>query len=226
MSAADEQLPDGTRAVRILVVDDHRTFAELLSFALQAEPGMECVGSAASAAEAIVMAAQLRPDVVVMDIQMPGQDGLSGARRIREELPEAAIAVVTAYRDPEWVVRAAQAGANAFVPKSGSLTEVLDVLHRVRKGHLLLSPSTFGPATAAPPKPDVATPTLTHRERDVLGLMGRAMPPRAIARVLGITLHTCRGYVKSIHSKLGARSQLEAVVRAQELGLVEAPDQR
>ncbi|MHA6795247.1 response regulator [Pseudonocardia bannensis] len=218
--------PDTARNLRVLVVDDHKTFADLLSFALSTEPGLECVGTAFNAGEAIAAAQELRPDVIVMDIEMPRQDGLAATRRIREIAPESVIAVVSAHRDPEWVVRAAQAGASAFVPKDGSLDEMLDVLRRVRNGSMLVAPSTFGPGgpPTAPRPSSAPAPTLTQRELDVLNCLGRGMPPKSIARVLGISLHTCRGYVKSLHSKLGVRSQLEAVVRAQQLGLIEAPD--
>ena len=212
-------------ALRVLVVDDHQTFADLLSLALSSEPDLQCVGTAGSAAEAVAMAAELRPDVVVMDIEMPRQDGLAATRRLREVLPDLVIVVVTAHRDPQWVLRATQAGASAFVPKNGSLPEMLDVLRRARTGGMLVAASAFGAATApverAPARPRVE---LTQRERDVLHCLNRGMAPKAIARVLGISLHTCRGYVKSLLAKLGVSSQLEAVVTAQRLGLIDRSD--
>lgn len=218
----------GLTTARVLIVDDHRTFSELLKFALDGEPDFDCVGTASSAAEAVDAASRLRPDVVVLDIQMPRQDGISAARQIRDLLPDTAIAVVSAHHDPDWVVRAAQAGANGFVAKDGSLTEMLDVLRRVRVGTMLTAPSVFAhpgrDESACAPPVDPEPVSLTDRERDVLVHMGAGMPPKAIARVLGISLHTCRGYVKSIHTKLGVRSQLEAVVRAQRLGIIEPPD--
>jgi len=209
-------------ATRVLVVDDHRTFAELLAGALQAA-GMDVVGTAHSAAQAFAMAQETRPDLVVMDIQMPRQDGLSATRRLREVAPSAVVAVVSDHRDPEWVVRATQAGASAFIPKDGSLAEMLDIISRVRAGHMLIAPSTFstGPTAGARPVPvDEILPQLTRREQEVLDCLGRGMQVKGIARVLGIGLETCRGYVKSLHAKLGARSQLEAVVKAQQLGLL------
>ncbi|WP_336028525.1 response regulator transcription factor [Geodermatophilus sp. FMUSA9-8] len=204
----------------VLVVDDHVTFAELLAGALESS-GMVAVGIASSAAQAIAMARELQPDVVVMDIEMPQQDGLAATRRVREVAPDAVVAVVTAHRDPDWVVRAAQAGASAFVPKDGSLAEMIDVLGRVEAGSMLVAPSTFASGASAIPAPrGPMRPQLTRREQEVLDCLGRGMQVKNIARVLGITLETCRGYVKSIHAKLGVRCQLEAVVKAQELGLL------
>jgi DNA-binding NarL/FixJ family response regulator len=207
---------------RVLVVDDHRTFAELLSGALETA-GMEVLGTAHSAAEAVAVARDTQPDIVVMDIEMPRQDGLTATRRLREVAPGAVVAVVTAHRDPDWVVRATQAGASAFIPKDGSLAEMIDVLTRVRPGQMLVAPSTFSgssPGGSRPVPVNEARPQLTRREQEVLDCLGRGMQVKAIARVLGITLETCRGYVKSLHVKLGVRSQLEAVVKAQQLGLL------
>jgi len=215
--------------LRVLVVDDHQTFADLLSLALGAEPDLEAIGTAGSAAEAVSMAAELKPDVVVMDIEMPRQDGLAATRRLREVLPDVVIVVVTAHRDPQWVLRATQAGASAFVPKNGSLPEMLDVLRRARNGGMLVAASAFGSTSAAAePAAPAAGPRieLTQRERDVLHCLSRGMAPKAIARVLGISLHTCRGYVKSLLAKLGVSSQLEAVVTAQRLGLIESTEDR
>ena len=211
-------------APRVLVVDDHPTFAELLAGALQAA-GMVVLGMAHSAAQAVAMAEDLQPDVVVMDIQMPRHDGLSATRRVLEVAPLTVVAAVSDHRDPEWVVRATQAGACAFIPKDGPLAEMLDILTRVRAGQMLIAPSTFSTPPTGGPRPaplhEAHTP-LTRREREVLECLGAGMQVKAIARVLGISLETCRGYVKSLHAKLGARSQLEAVVKAQQLGLLPA----
>jgi DNA-binding NarL/FixJ family response regulator len=138
-----------TDAPSVLVVDDHRTFAELLAGALEAS-GMSCVGTASSADEGVAMALELQPDIVVMDIEMPRQDGLTATRRIREAAPTTIVAVVTAHRDPDWVVRAAQAGASAFIPKDGSLAEMIEVLGRVQAGQMLVAPSTFASGPVAP----------------------------------------------------------------------------
>src|SRR5919112_2039760 len=164
MTLAQVERP--TDLARVLVVDDHRTFAELLSGAL-ASAGMNAVGTAHSAAQAVAMAQDLQPDVVVMDIQMPRQDGLSATRRLREVAPQAVVAVVSDHRDPEWVVRATQAGASAFIPKEGSLAEMTDAPTQGRRGKMLIPPPTFAPAPPAGNRPAPAgevVPRLTRRE--------------------------------------------------------------
>lgn len=207
----------------ILVVDDHRSFAEMLSAALETVDGLTCLATAGTAADGIALAGRLRPSIVIMDIQMPGQDGLVATRRIREAAPDTLIAIVTAHRDPQWISRAAQAGASAFIPKNGSLQEMLDVLRRVAHGQLIVASSAYkGDPPLTPPPATEATPALTTRELDVLTYLGKGMPARGIARVLGITLHTCRGYLKSVYAKLGVSTQLEAVVKARNLGLIDS----
>ena len=216
--------PYGLPIATVLVVDDHRSFADLLSAALNSVEGMQCVGTAATASEGISRAAELTPSIVIMDIQMPRQDGLMATRKIREVSPDSVIAVVTAYRDPAWISRAAQAGASAFIPKNGSLVEMIDVLRRVRQGQMLVAPSAFKGAPSLTPHPlTEAKPILTQREHEVLTYLGQGMSTQSIARVLGITLHTCRGYMKSLHNKLGVSTQLEVVIKAKSLGLIDSP---
>jgi DNA-binding NarL/FixJ family response regulator len=205
-----------------MIVDDHQAFAELLALALDGQPDFVVVGTVSGGDEAARMAAERRPDMVVMDIQLVAESGLDVTRRLRKELPETVVVVVTAHRDHDWVVRAAQAGASAFVPKSGSLDEMLSVLRDARQGSMVVASSLYESRAVRPVIPDPGASSLTVREAEVLTLMGRGMAPVAMARLLGISVNTCRGYVKSIHLKLDVRSQLEAVVKAQRLGIIEA----
>lgn len=171
------------------------------------------------------MAVRLRPRAVVMDIQMPHQNGLSATRQICDAVPGTVVAIVTAHKDSEWVSRAAQAGASAYIPKDGSLSEIVDVLRRARPNQMLVAPSVFGGFADSIPGPrSDSEPMLTPRELDVLRLLGQGMTASGIAHVLNITLHTARGYFKSLYSKLGVRSQLEAVVKAQQLRLIASAD--
>jgi len=213
------------RPARVLVVDDHVTFAELLSYAL-GDVGMECVGTAHCADEAVALARKLQPDIVVMDIEMPRTDGIVATRQIRDVAPNAVVAVLTAHRDPDWVVRATQAGASAFIPKHGTMAEMLEILGRIQPGQMLVAPSTFAPrpAPAATRRQDAPPPRLTDRERQVLECLSQGMQVKNIARVLGIAEETCRGYVKGLHSKLDVRTSLEAVIKAQRLGVLGPPD--
>jgi DNA-binding NarL/FixJ family response regulator len=214
----------GRPAISILIIDDHRSFAELLSAALNTIPGMLCVGVATSAASGISRAAELQPEGVVVDIHMPEHDGLFATRRIREVSPGSVIAVVTAYTEPEWISRAAQAGASAFIPKGGSLTELIDVLTRVRAGQMLVAPSTFNASPRlSRTAPDTGHVPLTPRELEVITYLGQGVQTEGIAKVLGVSVHTCRGYMKSLHAKLGVGTQLEAVIRAQSLGIIGVP---
>jgi len=207
-----------------MIVDDHSTFAELLALALNSQDDFACVGTAATVDEAVATAHRARPDLVVMDIQLGRESGLEAARQIRATAPDVVIVVVSSHRDPTWVVRAAQAGANAFAPKTGSLTEMLSVLRGARNGAMLIAPSLFNAAAGVIPQSGGLMEKLTGREQDVLTLMGQGMGASAIAKLLNISVHTCRGYVKTIHAKLNVRSQLEAVVKAQRLGLIKATD--
>ncbi len=209
---------EGLRTSTVLVVDDHRSFAEMLSAALDGVPGLTCIGTASSAAEGIALARRLQPDIVVMDIQMPREDGLAATARLREVLPDAVVAVVTAHTSPEWVSRAAQAGASAFVPKNGSLQEMIAILTSVQAGHMVVAPSTF---TAPAPAREDERPDLSQREIEVLRLLARGTPVRDMAPALGITVNTCRGYIKTVRRKLDSGSQLEAVLKARQLGLLD-----
>jgi DNA-binding NarL/FixJ family response regulator len=226
LAQLDQRDRRASATIRVLVVDDHDTFAELLAFALETEAGFECVGTAGSAAAAVEVALRTRPDIVVMDIELGPDSGLAAARRIRDVLPETVIVVVSAHCDPSWVAKAAQAGASAFAAKSGSLREMVAVLRSARNGSMLVAPTLFAQVPQPGPEHRKDVGTLTGRELDVLVLMGKGAAASEIACVLGITLNTCRGYVKAVHAKLGVRSQLEAVVKAQRLGLISATDER
>ena len=203
-----------------MIVDDHRCFADLLAGALTADRGLCCVGIAHCAAEAVRVADRVAPDLVVLDVRLGSDDGLQVARGIRARHPDAVIVVVSADADPEMPARAARAGANGYAPKSGSLPELLRILRTATVGSMLIAPSFFHHAAAE--CPSALIEPLTPRERDVLALMGKGLAPAAIAAALNITLSTCRGYVKNLHLKLGARSQLEAVMTAQRVGLIDA----
>jgi DNA-binding NarL/FixJ family response regulator len=167
----------------------------------------------------VALARRLQPDIVVMDINMPREDGLTATAKLREAVPHAIVAVVTAYTSSDWVSRAAQAGASAFVPKNGSLDEMIAILTSVQRGQMVVAPSTFSAVAGAVPAD--AAPDLSQREIDVLRLLAHGTAVKDMAPALGITVNTCRGYIKAVRQKLNAASQLEAVLKARQLGLLE-----
>lgn len=152
-----------TAGVRVLIIDDNASFRDLLSSALDTIDGIECVGAASSAAEGLQRVAELGPSLVVMDIMMPGLDGLSATRQLRQLSPGTAVAVVSAYGEGEWIARAADAGASAYIPKGGSLSEMVEVLRAARPGSMVVAPSLITAWTAWNSAPEPArAPALPH----------------------------------------------------------------
>jgi DNA-binding NarL/FixJ family response regulator/DNA-binding SARP family transcriptional activator len=196
-------------AVRILTVDGHRTFAELLTGALDREPDLHSVGSAVSVETGVQMCRVLAPDVVVMDYHLPDGDGLGAAIRILEHAPDTRIIMLTGDPSQDVLRQAAGIGICGFLPKDGSLAAVLDTIRHARAGNMVVDPSLVArigdlnpPSAGVPP-----TSPVSPRELDVLRLMAEGHEMRAVAQSLGISIHTCRGYVKTIFSKLGAHSR-------------------
>ncbi|MFP5335169.1 MAG: response regulator transcription factor [Actinomycetes bacterium] len=211
---------DTTTRTRVLVVDDHQTFAELLVGALEREGDFLCLGRASTGGEAARLAAALHPDVVVMDIELPDIDGIEATSRIVAADPGTRVVILTAHTTRDLVTRAAEAGACGFLPKGGSLQAMLQTLRSARRGSLSVPPQVLSQLGPVPFVVQRYHDHLTTRERDVLALMGAGHDARRIARELGISPHTCRGYIKSILVKLNAHSQLEAVVTAASRGLL------
>lgn len=216
-------------AARVLVVDDHKTFTDLVLMALAAEPGLCCVGAAHDATTARTMTAHLDPDVVLMDVNLKADDGLDLTEELLAARPELRVVVLTAHSDAQVMRRAARIGACALLPKDGSLPELLEALHHARPGAFRVHPTLLHALITEDLQDaasDVPAPSLTAREQHVLELLSEGRDVRAIARQLDISVHTCRGYVKSLLSKLDAHSQLEAVVMARTQGLVRGSGSR
>jgi DNA-binding NarL/FixJ family response regulator len=209
-----------TEETTVLIVDDHRCFADLLAASLESVPGIRCVGTASTAEEGIERVRELAPSVVVMDIQMPGTDGLVATRRLRAASPQTAVAVVTAHQDGEWVARAAQAGASAFIPKGGPLAELITLLKEAEPGPMRVAPSVLSGGGAPASQNDELAEQLTPRELQVLRYLGQGLQAKGVAQVMGISVHTCRGYIKTVYAKLHATSRIEVVNRGRQLRLL------
>ena len=214
----------------MLVVDDQRALAGALEIAISAQPDLDCVGAAGTAAEAIALAEASGPDVVLMDIRLPGTDGIEATRLIKAAHPRIRVLILTADASPARLAGATAAGADGFLAKDSAFPEILAAIRAPVDGKILVEGLTLtalveglpaaGPAQGAPlPGPG----RLTTRERQVLAMMGEGLDPRAIAEQLVVSVYTARGHVKNIMMKLGAHSQLEAVVMASRAGLLPLP---
>ena len=212
--------------LRVLVVDDHSTFAELLSAAIDREPGLVSVGHATTGAAGVAMFDELRPDVVLMDLQLPDIDGFAATAQIVTIDPEARVIMLTAHVTAAVVADAAASGVCGFLPKDGHLADMLRVVRTAEPGSLSVDPALLVRLINEPASPSraVARP-LSRRELTVLTLMADGKNVSSISRELSISAHTCRGHIKAVLSKLGAHSQLEAVIIGVRIGLVAINDE-
>jgi DNA-binding NarL/FixJ family response regulator len=206
---------------RVLVVDDHRTFADLLAMVLAGQPDLDCVGTALNAEEALALATSLEPDVVIMDVRLGPDDGLEVTAQLTARFPSLRVVVLTAHATQVLLERAVSAGACCLLPKDGSLQEMLAALRAARRGGFVVHPTLMQQLMTSRRPRVPAAPELTHRERDVLEMLADGVDARTISRALGISLHTSRGHVRSLLGKLNARSQLEAVANAKRAGLLD-----
>ncbi|GIF15351.1 response regulator [Actinoplanes teichomyceticus] len=213
-------------AIRVLVVDGHQTFAELLGHALAGQPDLLWVGHARTGQEALHLASEVAPDVILLDPELSDADGIAIAQLIRVRQPDVRVVILTAREDQALISRATAFGAAGFISKNGALAEVLNALRTAHGGGMTVSTDIMARLLRSTTPATVTRQSgLTAREDEVLQLMAAGLDARAVARRLGISVHTCRGYQKAVLAKLGAHSQLEAVAIATRRGLVR-PDRR
>lgn len=217
-----------TDSIRVLVIDDHRMFADALEMLLAGEEGIESVGVAETAEDALEITGRECPDVVLMDIDLPGMDGIEATRRILEVCPDAKVVTITALKPDEVISRAIEAGACGFIAKTRAADELVDVIRKAAEGEMVLPSGDIGPILerlqATRQERDGAEllfRELTDREREILEGMAQAKSTQELARELYISPHTVQAHVRSILSKLGVHSKLEAVVFALKHGAVE-----
>jgi NarL family two-component system response regulator LiaR len=195
--------------IRILIVEDQRIVREGLRAVLEDEDEIAIVGEAANGQEAIDLFARLKPDVVLMDLQMPIVDGPEATRRIRELAPDAHILVLTTYATDEFIFKALRAGARGYLLKDASVDELMAAIRTVHAGQTLLAPAVAARlvvgVSSGGPEP------LTPRELEVLTLMGQGRSNAEIADALAIAPRTAKVHVQNILSKLGATNRTEAV---------------
>jgi DNA-binding NarL/FixJ family response regulator len=213
--------------VRVLAADDQRVVREGLAMLLGLLPDVEVVGTAADGEEVLALAAELRPDVILMDLRMPRMDGVEATRRLRERDPAVKVVVLTTYADDRSVLDALRAGALGYLTKDAGAAEIQQALHRVAGGQAALDPAVqrhlveaiadgvpSGPATASLPA------GLTPREAEVLTLIAAGLSNTEIAERLVVSEATVKSHVNHMLAKIGARDRAQAVGYAYRHGLV------
>lgn len=210
-------------ALRILVAEDHPLFRKGVISLLSSVPEFEVVGETTSGKEAIARAADLQPDVILMDLQMPDGNGIEATREIVHESPSIRVLVVTLFEDDDSVFMALRAGARGYVLKDADEDELVRAIRAVGKGEAIFSPAVaervlayFAGSPRAEPR---VFPTLTDREREILNLIARGHPNPSIAKELSLSTKTVGNYVSNIFTKLQVADRAQAMVRAREAGL-------
>jgi DNA-binding NarL/FixJ family response regulator len=215
-------------AVRVLVVDDQPVVRAGFAAIIDAEPDLTVVAEAGDGAEAVRLAARHAPDVILMDIRMPGMDGLAAIRELAAQETTGRILVLTTFQRDEYVFAALRDGASGFLLKDCQASELLAGIRTVAAGDALLSPAVTrrvvdafaGGAVAARPAPEARLRSLTGRETETLRHLAQGLNNAEIAAALGVTTATVKTHVNSVLAKLGARDRVQATIIAHRAGLV------
>jgi DNA-binding NarL/FixJ family response regulator len=211
-------------SIHVFIVDDHVLYREGVRKMLSVAPDIEIVGEAASGDEAIAQVLNLQPDVVLMDLKMPGVNGIEATRRILYASPRIGVLVLTMFETDETVFAAMRAGARGYLLKDADQEEVLRAVKAVSRGEAIFSPAIAERlihyfAALRPTTADLAFPQLTDREREVLPLIAQGHSNSEIAERLLLSIKTVQNHVSNIFSKLQVADRAQAIVRARDAGL-------
>lgn len=212
-------------SIRILIADDHGVLRAGLRELLNAEPGFEVVGEAADGAEAISLSQKLQPDIVLMDLRMPGNGGIQTTRQLLEEQPDVSVLVLTVHDDDLLLREAIKAGASGYILKRAAESELIDAIWAVSRGDLYIHPAMTRSLFSDRPDPAPATrptaATLTPREVEVLQLVAQGYTNRQVAQLLTISVRTVESHRANLMDKLDLNSRVELVRFASRQGLLE-----
>ncbi len=218
-----------TPPYHILIADDHLIVREGLRLILETHPDFEVIGEASDGAEAVRMAEKLKPDVILMDLRMPGMDGLTAIEILRQQQPQIGIVILTTYNEDDLMVRGLRAGARGYLLKDTPRAVLFDTIQAAARGETLLRPEVLARVLSANSAPVSNTPAvqqnqpgpeLTERELEILNAVARGERSKEIAFALGITERTVKAHLASIYNKLGVDSRAAAIAVAAQRGLL------
>lgn len=218
----------GSKPIRVLLVDDQRLMREGLRTLLELEQGLEVAGEAENGQAALQLVESLHPDVVLMDIRMPGMDGVEATRRLMLRWPEAKVIILTTFDDDAYIFEGLRAGALGYLLKDVSGSELTEAIRKVAQGGALIEPSVARKVLAefsrlAPQTAPSVTPlpeALTAREEEIVHWIAKGLTNKEIASRLNLTEGTVKNYVTTVFQKLGVQDRTQAALRAQELGII------
>jgi DNA-binding NarL/FixJ family response regulator len=207
----------------VLIADDHQLFRDGVRALLDAQPDMECVGEATNGEEVIRLSAEVQPDVVLMDVQMPGMSGVEATRQIVSSSPQIRVLVVTMFEDDHLVFAAMRAGARGYILKGTRHEDMVRAIRAVGSGDAIFSPAIAAKlvdyfAALQPRQSTQVFPDLSSREREILALLAQGYKNAEIADRLVISSKTVRNYVSNIISKLQVADRAQAILRAKDAG--------
>ena len=213
-----------SQEIKLVLADDHAVVRSGTRELLEQQPDLKIVGEASNGEEAVQMAQNLQPDVIVMDVRMPKMTGIEATRRIKTESPDVKVLVLTAHDDDEYVFALLQAGANGYLLKTAEIEELVKAIRTVAAGQSALAPEVTGKVVAqfasGKSLPEVIANTqdqyegLTERELGILELVGKGLSNKQIGKKLFISDRTVQAHLSNIFSKLGVNSRTEAVMHA------------
>ncbi len=215
--------------IRVLLVDDHDLFREGLAGIIASQPDMQVIGEAGDGLEGLIKATEMHPDLVLMDLQMPGMDGLEATKRIKEALPEVTVVVLTVRDEDEKLFTALKNGAQGYLLKNIRSAEMLEMLRGAMRKEAAISPALAGRMleefrrlSSLAPRSDEseAIEKLTLREQEVLGLVAEGATDKEIAVRLSLSLHTVKSHMRNILAKLQVNSRREAARLAKSRGML------
>ena len=214
--------------IRLVIADDHLIIRQGLRLILETEADFELAGEAADGAEALELCAQLRPDVVLMDLRMPGMDGLTAIERLRAEQPQIAVVILTTFNEDDLMLRGLQAGARGYLLKDTDRGALFNPIRAAARGETLLKPEILtrllGQHPGGAHKSTTAESGLTEREQEVLEAVARGERSKEVALRLGISERTVKAHLASIYGKLGVDSRAAAIAAAAQKGWLQQTD--